>query len=142
VKKFDSIPFVDIINIYSPAIYINLIPRINIEMIRQKLSILVLSSILALVLLATPSGQPQQIQPAYSQTTHCGETDFGGGVTVGRCVTTGQDPSLSDEFCQPAFGCESVEQPDISHRDAGRQTGNVHEGCARNTFETTCTVER
>ena len=69
-----------------------------------------------------------QIQPAYSQATHCTTTGLSS-----RCVTPGQDPSLSicfRELCIPG--------PEVTHQQAGRSIGEGHQACAKGLLE--CTV--
>jgi hypothetical protein len=68
-----------------------------------------------------------QIQPAYSQATHCSSSGFGTEV----CVTPGQNPSCSGP------GCVSSNP---THPQAGQQIGDGHRDCGQGSA--VCSVTR
>ena len=69
-----------------------------------------------------------QIQPAYSQATHCGSTS----PDTSACITPGKDPSSTTCF----FGrCSTTS---ITPQIAGQSIGSVHKACGQERAE--CTV--
>jgi hypothetical protein len=95
---------------------------------------IIVFSILLLSAIAVTTGTTitTQIQPAYSQATHCRIPERLPDAT--RCVTPGQDPSLTicvAIFCGPSR--------DITHQEAGRMIGENNQFCAKNPT-LTCTV--
>jgi hypothetical protein len=73
-----------------------------------------------------------QIQPAYSQPSHCFSL---GSDQFSRCVTPGKDPSITD--CD-AIGC--LDPIPIDPQLAGRNIGSCHQGSAQGFGE--CTVTK
>ena len=68
-----------------------------------------------------------QVQPAYSQATHCSSSGFG----TEACVTPGQNPSCSGP------GCISSNP---TNPQAGQQIGDGHRDCGQGSA--VCSVTR
>jgi hypothetical protein len=97
----------------------------------QKLTITIALAVIALAL-GTTTITKMQIQPAYSQATHCTTDTRPGEEVRSTCVTPGQNPSATvcvDDFCRDA---------PLTHQDAGQLIGRNHQGCAQGFGE--CTV--
>jgi hypothetical protein len=93
----------------------------------QKLAITIALAVMALALVITTTTITLQIQPAYSQATHC-TTERDRSI----CVTPGQDPSgtvCMGTLCRPL---------DLTHQQAGQFIGRGHQACAQGFAE--CTV--
>jgi hypothetical protein len=67
-----------------------------------------------------------QIQPAYSQATHCVTTP-----ESSSCVTTGKNPSITINSDGPF---------PIDGKTAGERIGTFHRACGQNPNVVTCTV--
>jgi hypothetical protein len=77
-----------------------------------------------------------QIQPAYSQASHCQTQDLGVGPPTTTCITPGQDASSTtcireNEFCAPP--------QNISPQEAGQRIGECHRP-PTNPLISECTV--
>jgi hypothetical protein len=88
----------------------------------QKLTITIALTVIALALGTTTITTTMQIQPAYSQASHCTEG------FPSRCVTAGQDPSVT--LCFNPFDCDPSGPigGDNPHQDAGRLISACHRG--------------
>jgi hypothetical protein len=75
--------------------------------------------------LGTTTITTMQIQPAYSQVSHC---VAGEGADV--CITTGQNPSI---FTCGGSGCTDPDS--ITHQQAGSSIGSQHRACAQGAAE-------
>jgi hypothetical protein len=88
---------------------------------------------LALGTMATTTMTTMQIQPAYSQATHCTTSIVRPGEEVRTtCITPGQNPTgtaCEGDDCRPL---------DLTHQDAGKLIGRGHQGCAQGFVE--CTI--
>ena len=91
----------------------------------QILTITITLAVIALALGTTTITTTIQIQPAYSQATHCRDV-FG----TTSCVTPGKIPTIDGI---PIAG----DQP---HQDAGRQIGGCHKTDAQTGGLVGCTV--
>ena len=90
-------------------------------------SVLLLSAAVATI--GTTITTAIQIQPAYSQATHCGSTS----PLSSACITPGQDASISICLfgdCRPPM--------DVTPQIAGKSIGSVHKACGQERAE--CTV--
>jgi hypothetical protein len=99
----------------------------------QKLTITIALAVIALALGTMATTTTMQIQPAYSQATHCTTSIVRPGEEARTtCVTPGQIPTgtacVGDD-CRPL---------DLTHQDAGILIGRGHQGCARGFSD--CTV--
>jgi hypothetical protein len=94
----------------------------------QKLAITIILTVIVLALGTTTT--TMQIQPAYSQPSHCLGSD-----QFSRCVTPGKDPSIT--ACD-AIGC--LDPIPIDPQLAGRNIGSCHQGSAQGFGE--CTVTK
>jgi hypothetical protein len=97
----------------------------------QKLTITIALAVIALALGTTAATTTIQIQPAYSQATHCSTQIL---IDRSTCVTPGKDPSATE--C--VFG--NCSDRDLTHQDAGKLIGRGHQGCAQGFAE--CTVNK
>jgi hypothetical protein len=91
----------------------------------QKLTITIALTVIALALGTTTI--TTQIQPAYSQVSHC--SNLGGGG-VDTCITSGQNPSI--------FACSGsvcTEPDSITHQQAGPSIASQYRGCAHGAAE-------
>ena len=96
----------------------------------QKLTITIALAVIALALGTTTITTTMQIQPAYSQPSHC----FTRGETL-RCVTPGNDASI--------FICDPLRCPGtllIDPNQAGQNIGSCHTSSAKGLGE--CTVTK
>jgi hypothetical protein len=90
-------------------------------------SILLLSAMAVIV--GTTITTTMQIQPAYSQATHCATTSPG----FSACITPGPDASLT--IC---LGGSCRSPMPVSPQIAGQSIGSVHKACGQERAE--CTV--
>jgi hypothetical protein len=103
-----------------------------------KISLTILGMILGIAttgLVTALSMSEMQIQPAYSQTSHCVDRVPPPPGTI--CITTGQDPS--SRACTP--GGVMCETTGLTHQQAGQAIGQQHQDCAQG-IATGCTVTR
>jgi hypothetical protein len=98
----------------------------------QKLAITTALALIALALGTTTTTTTMQIQPAYSQPSHCFDSVVEGFL---RCVKPGKD--ASDFGCDPLRGCSGGPiDPDV----AGQGIGQCHVASAKGFGE--CTVTK
>jgi hypothetical protein len=98
----------------------------------RKLALTIALPVIALALGTTTMTTTMQIQPAYSQPSHCFSL---GGDQFSRCVTPGKDPSIT--ACD-AIGC--LDPIPIDPQLVGRNIGSCHQGSAQGFGE--CTVTK
>jgi hypothetical protein len=91
----------------------------------QKLTITITFAIIALALGTTTITTTMQIQPAYSQATHCLSEDSGNA----QCTTPGKDASI--------VTCITGRSPPPQEQ-AGQAIGQQHRDCVQGLGE--CTV--
>jgi hypothetical protein len=90
----------------------------------QKLTITISLVVIALALGTMATTTTMQIQPAFSQASHC--VDREPPMPGTTCITPGQNPveTKCPQMCTPA---------DLTHQDAGQAIGDIHRSCAQGT---------
>jgi hypothetical protein len=101
----------------------------------QKLTITIAMAVIALALGTTMIMTTMQIQPAYSQVSHC--VDKEPPIPGTTCITPGQNPMQTD--CTPGgIHCEDTA---ITNQEAGQAIGQQRSACAQGTA-TGCTIDQ
>jgi hypothetical protein len=109
----------------------------------QKLTITIALAVIALALGTTMmTTTTMQIQPAYSQTSHCVINDPPPPPPSRTCVTQGQNPTTQTCIGGQYNNCDPVES--ITHQDAAQAIKQQRQDCAQGTSDTAdaCTVIR
>jgi hypothetical protein len=96
----------------------------------QKLAITIILTVIALALGTTTTTTTMQIQPAYSQPSHCFTED-----EFLRCTTPGKDASVFQ--CDPLRGCGGGS---LDPNQVGPSIGGCHVNSAKGSGE--CTVTK
>jgi len=97
----------------------------KIQFIIGLFSVLLLSAIAVII----GTTMTTQIQPAYSQATHCRDISFEDGSSTQRCVTPGSEPSGTETICKDIVGCVTFEDADEPPSSNG-QLGRLYEFCS------------
>jgi hypothetical protein len=84
---------------------------------------------LAVAVAAVTTTMTMQIQPAYSQTSHCVTDVPPPGPPSRTCVTPGQNPTTQTCIGGQFNNCGPVES--ITHQEAGQAIGQQHRDCAK-----------
>jgi hypothetical protein len=93
---------------------------------------LIVFSMLLLSVIAVTTVTTLQTQPAYSQITHCSQTQ----APSSACATLGPDRSITT--CNPFGQCLTNDDP--SGRELGIRIGSDHHSCGQFPNSVTCTV--
>jgi hypothetical protein len=99
--------------------------KVHYRLLMQKLAITITLAVIALALGTTTTTTTMQIQPAYSQPSHCLSNERGL-----RCITPGKDASTF--ACFPS-GC--TDPVPLDPQQAGQGIGSCHVGSARGAGE-------
>ena len=100
-----------------------------------------LTAILAIVVAAVTTTMTMQIQPAYSQVSHCIINDPPPPPPSRTCVTTGTNPTTQTCIGGQFNNCSPVES--ITPQDAGQAIGQQRQDCAEGVDTADeCTVIR
>jgi hypothetical protein len=97
----------------------------------QKLTITIALAVIALALGTMATTTTMQIQPAYSQASHCYDTT-GMGPPRTVCVTPGKNPVETCTTGTPSPFCDNAEI--LTHQEAGQAIGDIRQGCAQGTL--------
>jgi hypothetical protein len=100
---------------------------------------LMLTATIAVATAAVATTTTMQIQPAYSQTSHCVVNDPPPPPPSRTCVTQGQNPTTQTCIGGQFNNCDPVES--ITHQDAAQAIKQQRQACAEGTDTAdACTV--
>jgi hypothetical protein len=105
----------------------------------QKLTITLALAVIALALGTTTITTTMQIQPAYSQPSHCGTVVPPPGPPDTTCYTPGQTPTQTT--CPPSGVPSECDTTDLTHQQFVEAIREQKQACLAGTL-TGCTVSQ